>query len=161
MRSFLTRLVDSAAGLLLIPCLLLFLACAMPPPIESLEEGMTVGTVRAEFGAPDATEAESESAKSRWTYWHEEQNWAFTFFPLTPLFIPFTLAVGDGWKAAYVIRQSVVLHFEGGELVRWEVIEPVPVAYSGYSDPFPSTMTFPTKDSRHHDKGHKHHHGHK
>ncbi len=160
MRSFLTRLVDSAVGVLLIPCLLLFLACATPSRIESLEEGMTAGRVRAEFGAPDATEAESESAESRWTYSHEEQNWAFTLFPLTPLVIPFTLAVGDGWKAAYVISKSVVLHFEAEKLVRWEVIEPVPVVSSGYTDPFPSTMTFPTKDSIHHGKGHEHHHGH-
>ena len=53
MRSFPTRLVDSAAEVLLIPCLLLLLACATPFPIESLEEGMTTQTVRESFGEPE------------------------------------------------------------------------------------------------------------
>ena len=97
-RSFPTRLVDSAARVLLLPCLLLFLACATPFPIESLEEGMRTETVRESFGEPEAIKTEPGGVESSWTYPHEEQNWFLTFHPFTPLFmIPFTLAVGDGW----------------------------------------------------------------
>jgi hypothetical protein len=65
-----------------------------------------------------------------------------------------------------VAEGTVALYFEEETLVRWTVIEPDWLAglrngggSSGYthSDLFPS---FPTKDSRHHDRGHKHHHGH-
>ena len=70
-----------------------------------------------------------------------------------------------------VAEGTVVLHFEEENLVRWAVIEPDWLArFSGngssgytYQDPFPST-TFDQpsrKDIRHHDRGHKHHHGHK
>ena len=71
------------------------------------------------------------------------------------------------WDWAYVERNAVVLYFEQEQLTRWEVIKPS-YSYSGGYDPctfgagvnscFPTT--FPTKDSKHHAKGHKHHHGH-
>ena len=49
-RSFLTRLANSVTRtVLLIPCLLICLACATPFPIEDLEEGMTDETVRESF----------------------------------------------------------------------------------------------------------------
>ena len=47
MRSFLIRLANSVTrAALLVPCLLVCLACATPFPIDSLEEGMTHETVR-------------------------------------------------------------------------------------------------------------------
>ena len=73
-RSFLTRLIDSAArAVLLIPCLLICVACATPFPLESLEEGMTTGTVRENFGEPEAISWPGR-AESSWRYVHEEQN---------------------------------------------------------------------------------------
>ena len=72
MRSFLTRLVNSTArDVLLVPGLLICLACATPFPIESLEEGMTAETVRESFGAPEAIETNPEGMESSWTYVHE------------------------------------------------------------------------------------------
>ena len=173
LRSFLTRLVDSAtAVVILIPCLLVCLACATPFPVENLEEGVTDETVREKFGAPEAMWTKPGGADSSWSYVHEEQNWFFTvmsstlFLPhcilLTDVSMPFVSA--EHWCGVFlpvVGKGKVVLHFEEEKLVRWDVIEPVPVVSSGYTyhDPFPS-MTFPTKDSIHHDAGHKHHHGH-
>ena len=50
MRSFLTRIVDSAVrAVLLIPCLLLCVSCATPFPIESLEKGMTAGFIHIDL----------------------------------------------------------------------------------------------------------------
>ena len=52
MRFFLTRFVDSVArAVLLIPCLLIGLACATPFPTENLEVGMTAETVRESLPA--------------------------------------------------------------------------------------------------------------
>ena len=63
-------------------------------------------------------------------------------------------------------RSSVHLYFEAERLARWEVFQTASgvsssAVSSGYTDPFPSTMTFPSKDSIHHGRGHEHHHGHK
>ena len=56
MRSCLTRLVISVTRMVLVvPCLLICLACATPFPFEKLEEGMTTEAVRQEFGEPDST----------------------------------------------------------------------------------------------------------
>ena len=173
MRSFLTRLVSTVTrSLLLAPCLLICLACATPFPIESLEEGMSDGTVGESFGAPEAIKTKPGDVESSWTYPHEEQDWPLTvlsstvFLPHCIILTAVTMPFGEEHWCSAVIptvgEGTVVLHFEAEKLVRWEVIEPVPVVYSGstYHDPFPSTMTFSTKDSRHHAKGHKHHHGH-
>ena len=126
MRSFLTRLVNSVTrAVFLAPCLLICLACATPFPSENLKARMTTEAVREEFGAPKAVEARPGTAESCWTYWHEEQDWFGTFFPLSPVstlltaLLPWTL-----WDAHYVQRNSVFLHFEGGELVWWEAIPP-------------------------------------
>ena len=176
MRSFPTRLANSVTRtVFLAPCLLVCLACATPFPIESLEEGMTGEAVREKFGAPEAMGTQVVGADSSWTsYVHEEQNWFFTVMAST-LFLPhcifFTAATApfvgaEHWCDVFlpvVGKGEVLLHFEEEKLVRWDVIEPVPPAVSSgytYQDPFPST-TFPTKDSIHHDAGHKHHHGHK
>ena len=158
---------------LLASCLLVCLACATPLPLDSLEEGMTTEAVRENFGEPEANSTtEPEGMDSSWSYVHEEQNWFFTvmsstlFLPhcilLTAVSMPFVSA--EHWCGVFlpvVGKGKVVLHFEEEKLVCWDVIEPVPVVSSGYTyhDPFPS-MTFPTKDSIHHDAGHKHHHGH-
>ena len=54
-RSFPTRFPNSPTGfVLLIPCLLICLACATPFPFEKLEKGMTTEAVRQEFGEPEA-----------------------------------------------------------------------------------------------------------
>jgi hypothetical protein len=166
MRSVLARFVSCGTrSLLLASSLLICLACATSFPIESLEEGMTTETVRESFGEPEFI-GKLRPTVSFWTYPHEEKtlfNWVATFHPLVPLLIPLNhLVEGEPWNEFYVTSMPVVLQFDEEKLVRWEVIEPVPVVYSGstYQDMFPSTMTFPTKDWRHHAKGHKHHHGH-
>ena len=43
-----------ARSFLLVPCLLVCLACVTPFPIENLEEGMTKETVREAYGEPEA-----------------------------------------------------------------------------------------------------------
>ena len=95
LRSFLTRLPNSLIGVvLLVPCLLIGLACATTFPIESLEKGMTAETVRENFGAPEAIETTRVSCAtwppaintcivvdSSWKYPHEEQHWPMLLFP--------------------------------------------------------------------------------
>ncbi len=62
MRSFLTRFPNSFIGVvLLIPCLLICLACATPFPIESLEKGMTMEQATEAFGEPSSTNTEELS----------------------------------------------------------------------------------------------------
>ena len=125
-RSFLTRLVDSVAQFLLVPSLLVCFACATPFPFEDLEQGMTGETVREEIGAPKATEAGAGTGESCWTYWHEEQNWVITFFPLSPFFILVNAVVpGAVWNDGYVGRSAVLLFFREEKLVRWKEIGPV------------------------------------
>lgn len=174
MRSFPTRLANFVSQtVLLVPCLMICLACATPFPIENLEEGMTGETVREMFGAPEAVGTQVVGADSSWTtYVHEEQNWFHTVMAAT-LFLPhciiFTAATApfvgaEHWCDAVIPvvgKGKVRLRFEEEKLVGWDVINP-PAVSSGYTyqDPFPST-TFRTKDSIHHDAGHKHHHGHK
>jgi hypothetical protein len=118
---------------ILVPFLLVCLACATPFPIENLKEGMTAESVREEFGAPKAEEAISGSgATSCWTYWHEEQNWIATLLlPAWLLVIPMNaLSPGVTWDAWYFNRNSVFLHFEEEKLVGWGAIEPVMKVYS-------------------------------
>ena len=126
MRSFRTRLVNSVAQVVvLVPCLLIYLACATPFAIEKLQEGMTTETVREKFGDPESIETGPFFfGDSCWRYVHEVQDWEGTWFPLTPVFIPF-FAAFDRWDALYVRRRPVLLHFKGEKLVRWELIEPV------------------------------------
>ncbi len=55
-RSFLTRLANSVTRtVLLIPCLLICLACATPFPLENLEKGMTMERATEAFGEPSST----------------------------------------------------------------------------------------------------------
>ncbi len=67
-----------------------------------------------------------------------------------------------GWMAGNIIeRWKVELLFEGNKLASWEMSpDPYPPATgtSSYSDPFPSTSFHSSKDTRHHRKGHDHHH---
>ena len=177
MRSFLTRFPNSLIGVvLLVPCLLIGLACATPFPVENLEEGMTAETARENFGAPEAIGTEPGGVESSWTYLHEELEplplpvgpmplrvavasiWGVPFFLVFALVDVFTDELY--WDFMYVSRAPVVLQFEGEKLVRWEVLPDIRDSGSGYQNPFPSMMPFPTKDSIHHAKGHKHHHGH-
>ena len=148
MRSFLACLVDSVTSLVLVaPGLLICLACATPFPIENLEEGMTAGAVRENFGEPEAIDTVWDptmfwraswtyDAESSWTYVHEEQNpWGLSvvvslLFPqqivATVMGAVGTLVTGRldiHWDWAYLERKPVVLYFEQEELARWEVIE--------------------------------------
>jgi len=119
---------------LLAPCLLICFACATPItfPVENLAVGMTTKEVRQSVGEP-----RFNHLGKTWIYTHEERDWV-----------------------GFVIKKDVFLHFDEEKLVQWQVTEPFPAVSSGYYDPaFPSTtMTFPSKDARHHAKGHKHHH---
>jgi len=102
MRSFLIRLSNSVTRAdLLVPCLLVCLACATPLPLEKLEEGISTEAVRQEFGEPEATRPSPESGRSRWCY-HDGgfDNWW-----------------ADGWWT-----KPVLLDFEDEKLVRWEKI---------------------------------------
>ncbi len=201
-RSFPTRFPNSLTRtVLLVPCLLICLACVTPFPLENLEKGMTMERATEAFGEPSSTNTEElseavrllqkengriyerlESAvdlsetrgpvarkleqlstrtlrslerfvaeldeasgeqgvRSTWVYPHEEFSW-----------MP---QVG-------VVKKEVELLFDGNKLVSWETRRLPSVPTTGtyiYRDPFPSTMTFPSKDHRHHKKGHTHHHG--
>jgi hypothetical protein len=181
MRISLTRSITPVV--LLASCLLIGLACATSFPIESLEEGMTAEMVRERFGAAEAMESKLEGVESAWTYLHEELDpIPLTFGPMplrvavasiwgVPLFWGFALLdvmsdelEGENWNHVYISRAPVVLQFEEEKLAQWEVLPDIRDSLNTgssyyYPDPFP-TMTFPTKDSIHHKKGHKHHHGH-
>jgi hypothetical protein len=115
---------NSFRSFLLAPCLLICLACATPFPFENLEEDMTAETVREELGAPSATETAAGTGESCWTYWHEEQEWVLTYFPLTPFTIPlYAFVPGITWYQAYAPRSAVLLFFREEKLVEWRVIE--------------------------------------
>ena len=72
---------------LLLPCLLICLACATPFPIESLEEGMTAEAVRAEFGEPESTAEwpnaidESRQLQTILNYTDEKKFWPALIMP--------------------------------------------------------------------------------
>lgn len=124
MRSFLTRIPSALFSVvLLVPCLPIYLGCATSFPVEDLEAGMLAEAARDEFGEPEAIENGSGDAGSCWCYHDDEQDWLFTFFPLTPLFIPIAVANGR-WDYYYVNRKTVTLHFEEEKLVRWEMRKP-------------------------------------
>ncbi len=115
---------------LLVPCVLICLACATPFPLDSLEEGMTTEAMRANFGEPEANSTtEPEGMDSSWSYVHEERNWFNTvlfssiLLPHCILFTPFILS-GDGHPCFswYVDREPVVLQFAEGKLASWEVL---------------------------------------
>ena len=88
-----------ARVVLLVPCLLICVACATPFPFEDLEEGMTAKAVRQTFGGPRSIEG-----KETWTYAHGE--WTGMLMP------PFV----------FVVEKRVVLRFENDKLIRWIVI---------------------------------------
>ncbi len=122
---------------LLIPCLLICLACATatPFPVENLEEGMTPLEVRESVGEPGFI-----ASNGVWMYTHEERNWA-----------------------GFVARNDVFLHFEDERLFHWQVTEPIssegayqPEQWNSSTDQWNWS-----RDATHHKKGHTHHHGHK
>jgi hypothetical protein len=140
MQTLLTRFAISVTRtVLLVPCLLICLACATPFPIDDLEKGMTTDAVRADFGEPEAIHG------SAWHYTHEEQNWGMTayctlFAPFCALMSPISL-LAEGktiFQLAGVDEWPVVLQFEGEKLVRWEVLSDIRGSldtgsdYSGY-----------------------------
>ena len=156
----LTRLPNSLTGVvLLVPCLLICLACVTvtPFPIEKLEVGMTAETVRENFGYPEVLH--DSVGESSWTYPHVE-------------------AACEVWGVPqYDCRaQRTVLYFEEGELTRWVVLDAV--SDKGCDDPGLRVVLNCDyhewlddeqqrrdeqerwKDRRHHEKGHNHHHGH-
>ena len=171
-------------SLLLVPCLLVCVACATPFPIDSLEEGMATETVRESFGEPEAIEAEPEGVDSSWTYLHEE----LEPVPLTagPMSLRVAVAsvwgvplswgialmdlmsdelTGINWNHFYISRAPVVLQFEQGKLVRWEVFPDIRLSLdtgSGYSEYDWTWMNQQQwwVDTAHHNAGHTlHHHG--
>ena len=70
MRSFLARLVNSVTPALLVPGLLICLACATSFPVGELQEGMTMEAVRSKFGEPVATNSiwDPPGAPGGWTF---------------------------------------------------------------------------------------------
>jgi hypothetical protein len=130
MRIFLTLFPNSVTRtVLLVPCLLVCLACATPFPIEQLEPGITMSTVQEKFGPSAAAETDCLS------YRHEKQDWFFTFHPLVPLFIPITVAFeGMTWSEAahsiYIHDRMLLIDFEEGQLSGSEIIKPVSDGYS-------------------------------
>ena len=84
-------------SILLVPCLLISLACATPFPVENLEEGMTPLAVRHAVGEPRFI-----APNGVWIFTHEEQNWV-----------------------GFVVRKDVFLHFNDERLYQWQVTEPV------------------------------------
>ncbi len=175
-RSVLTRLSNSLTGVvLLIPCLLIGLACATPFPIENLEKGMTAETVREKFGAPESVETEPGGVGSSWTYVDEEldpDRASFGWF-LAPFFAAVSVFSDWEWDDPYMRTKDVVLHFrwesEGPtparySLAGWEVIRPVFISGYAYSPAWQQqqpqwTWQQMEKDIKHHKKGHKHHQG--
>jgi hypothetical protein len=152
---------------LLAPCLLICLACATPFPIESLEEGMTVETVREKFGEPVAIGVDPPFDASAGTFWaYMDQKLVISAviigWPWAPLFVAVSWLPNFEWNDPYMSTSDVVLHFEQEKLARWEVIEPPPVVSSGISEHDWDWMNQQqwnrSKDERHHKKGHKHHH---
>jgi hypothetical protein len=82
---------------LLVPCLLVCLACATPFPIEKLKEGMTAEEARQAFGEPHVI--------------RHGKVWIYTGHVLE--------------RSDYYYRdqRDIYLHFEGGKLARWHVAE--------------------------------------
>ena len=155
LRSFLTRLVDPAArAVLLVPCLLICLACATPFPFENLEEGMTAETVSERFGAPRAMETMPGGLDSYWTYANRELEVGAVIlgWPWAPLFVAVSWLSNFEWDDPYMGTSDVVLRFEGEKLVRWEVLEPVPVVSSGSTWHWQHQWEW-SKDTRHHQRG--------
>ena len=118
-RSFPTRLPNSRIGfVLLIPCLLICLACATPFPIDHLEKGMTTETVRERFGEPSA----KEPGGSPWTYVDRELDIgaAVLGWPMAPLFVVVSWFPNDfKWNDLYVSASDVDLYFEAEKLIGW------------------------------------------
>ena len=168
LRSLLTLRPNSPVGVvLLVPCLLICLACATPFPIENLEEGMTTEAVRGEFGEPESIEPEPGGAESTWTYVHEERS--DLFWPLTVMFstvfLPhcmvisaWTLTVAGEFACIAIDEKDVFLHFEGEKLARWHVIGPYYSGDGGFNPFDPYYQSFWDTDAGHHQKGHTHHH---
>ena len=124
-RSFPTRIANSLMGVvLLIPCLLVYLACATPFPLDSLEEGMTTEAVREKFGAPEDVQTAPEGVEPFWTYVDEEKIW-FPTILLSSVFLPHCVFLSvflslpiEGEIFCNVIeKKPVILHFEGHSVI--------------------------------------------
>ena len=161
MRIFLTRLANSVTRtVLLVPCLLICLACATPFPVENLEEGMTPEAVLERFGEPRTMETNPVGLDSYWTYANRELEVGAVIigWPLAPLFVAVSWLPNFEWDDPYMSRSEVMLRFEGEKLARWEVSHPG--VGSGYNPASMTTDPFFQGDFGHHTLGHKHHHGH-
>ena len=154
MQSFLTRLVGSVVrAVLLIPCLLIGLACATGPFIErdgsgTLEVGMTMVQARQAFGEPTRYNVEKEkyyqAAPPRKpdlisiTGQHLRRMAGGLFIVAPVLDVAPHGAVSIWVYASEEARwfdleePDVELLFRGNKLVSWEVIEPARVVSSGY-----------------------------
>ncbi len=114
-------------------------------PVAQKLEQLSTQTLRTlERFVAELDEASGEQGvRSTWVYPHEEVSW----WPEDP----------------WVVKKEVELLFDGNKLVSWETRRLPSVPTTGtyvYRDPFPSPM-FPQhspKDTKHHKKGHDHHH---
>ena len=185
MPSFLARLVKSVTRVVLAaPYLLICSACATFP-LDKLEVGMTTTQATEAFGKPSSTSmeelhqaAELLRSKIRASVGGSEtrgpvelkleESSAQTLSSLEAFVAELDEASGEqGVRSTWIYSyehfwwgsREVELFFAGNKLTRWET-RSLPSTGPGYQDPFPSTMTFPSKDTQHHNKGHKHHHGH-
>ena len=164
LRSFPTRFPNSLTGaVLLVPCLLICLACATSFPVENLEEGMTPEAVLERFGEPRTMEANPVGSDSYWTYANRELEVGAVIlgWPWAPLFVAVSWLPNFEWDDPYMSSSEVMLRFEGEKLARWEVSYP---GVGSVYNPAPlnpiNTDPFFQGDFGHHTLGHTHHHGH-
>ncbi len=195
---------------LLLPCLLIGLACATQFPLDSLEEGMTMVQATEAFGEPSSTRMEESNEEVRLL--HEEvqllqeenariferlesavglsetrgsverkleESTTLTLRSLEAFVAELVVASGEQgvrstWVYPYeelswmgnnfIVKKEVELLFEGNKLASWEtrLVPFVPTTDTSFDnsmsdwDPFP--VNHSNKDTRHHRKGHDHHH---
>ncbi len=83
-----------------------------------------MGAVQEEFGSPVVAEPDCL------TYWHESQQWFFTFHPFSPLFIPIVhwmegITWSDAAHNVYITEEPVLISFEEDGLASWELVETI------------------------------------
>ena len=128
------------------------------PAARKLERSSTQVLGSLEGFVAELDEAPGEGVASTWVYPHEEVV-AWRVVALIPLSIPW---LGFPFLLDMHIKKlEVELVFDGNKLVSWETRPAPSVPTTGTSVYWSPPMTFPThssKDTQHHQKGHKHHH---
>ena len=133
-RPFPTRFPNSLISVvLLVPWLLICLACATTFPLDDLKKGMTAEAARVKFGEPEHTDARRwPKGAIDWSYTHKGR-------PLV-LFFDEAKELDSWWLQPASARAN-----QGG-----------PVGWM----PWDQFRNYPSKDAVHHLMGHTHHHGH-